>query len=165
MLQKFLDLKQSGAEVLKTAQKILYRKKRWGFLLRLFLNLFFAALNIAILTISIVALVKVLEIYQTHRHYDFVSKILPMILVSSLSLLVFIFSLILSIYSNVNKIDSYKAAYEKVLYYFVHYQSKANTWTAAELEAALNAIKQELKTTRKKSQFTKALQQSLVPGN
>ena len=164
MANTFINLQQSAQKVLQTATHILHRKKRASFILRLIVNLAFAFLNIAILTISVVALVKVLEIYSTHRHYDFVSKILPMILVSSLSLLIFILSIILAIYNNINKIDSYKAAYEKVLYYYAHYQANAKSCSEAELTKVIKQVVTELKNERKKSQFTKILSQSLTKG-
>lgn len=100
-----------------------------------------AILNITILVISFVALKMVLDDYNsTTKNIDFTSEVLPTAMVSVVSILIFIISIVISIYMGVMKSKIYRNATETIQYRFLEYKSKENTLSEDEFKKEIRQI-------------------------
>ena len=79
-------------------------------------------LNIALLVLSSYALMKVLGDYnESTKNIDFTKQVLPTISVSAFSILLFIFSIVISFYQGKMKSNIYKEAYEDIQYKHIQF--------------------------------------------
>lgn len=119
--------------------------------------------NIAILIISSIALDKVITEYNSSTKLDFVSSVLPTIMVSVVSISLFILSLVITIYQGKMKSNLYKDGMQRIQYQYI--MMKGNGDKEEEIKKEIEKIYKDVTTHKKSVSFKKAMINILTGGS
>lgn len=124
-----------------------------------------ALTNIAILTISSIALKQVLDDYNADTtSADFASQVLPTALVSAVSISLFILSIIISIYQGRMKSNIYREAMNAIQYEYIRHTKDLKS-SDADIKKNVDKIYHEAVKAKNKKSFKKVLLTILTGGD
>lgn len=144
---------------------VLKAKRKASLIFWIIFSALIALTNITILTISSVALDKVITEYNADpTKADFTSQVLPTALVSFVSISLFIISIIISIYQGSMKSSMYKQAYEAVQYEYINFL-KDKSKDEEAFKKSIEKISNKALSTKNKKSVRKTLLNILIGGN
>lgn len=146
-------------------EKNLKRKQKSSKLFWVLFSTLIAISNIAILIISSIALKLVIEEYYSAKiPVNFWSNVVPTAGVSAVSILIFILSIVISIYQGSMKSRIYLKASERIQYESIKYLSKENNLTEEKFRTKISLIQKSALKTKTKKTFKKSIISILTGG-
>lgn len=146
-------------------KKELKHKRKASMVFWILFSALIAIVNISILTISSIALKKVLDDYHiSTKEINFAKEVLPTAAVSAVSISLFIISIVISIYQGKMKSSIYKEAMETIQYEYVFY-IKNHKKNEQKFNKKINSIYKKAAYSKTKKSFKKSVISILTGGD